>query len=121
MSKSIYHQWVEAKRQLAVLKDKERKLRDAIELELRQDHNAWGTVKKEIDGLKFKSSVSLRYTIDEKEFDKISDRLSDDELMAVTYKLSLNVSEYKKLPENSVLRKAVTARLTTPQLSIEND
>ena len=117
---SIYQDWIVAKSELIRIKEKERKLRDKIEAELRADQERYGVVRKDIDGYRFVSKVSLRYTLDVKTFLSLESSLSDEDMRAIDFKPVLNVATYKKLPEDSKLRKIVTVVPSAPQLSVEN-
>jgi len=107
--------WKEAKDALDRYKEEELRLRKEV-LSHFKEQKAGTTTYYVSDGSRLKVTKGVNYTVDEDMFSLIEDDLQDDELDAVRVKHELRLREYNKLPEDSILRTAVTAKPALPSV-----
>lgn len=109
--------WYEAKEELAKLKLKEKLMRQTI-----CDKMFAGQLVKSrmtIDNAQVTATPSINLKVDEATYNGIFPELNDLEISAIRIKLEVNKSVYKKLPEDSKLHEAITAKSGMPKLEVK--
>lgn len=108
-TKTDVERWVETKRKLDQLKEQELELRNKITPLVLQGKPV-GSKTAVIDGIKLRATARLNYTLDIAELSLIDESLSDTERACIEWKPVVKESAYNKLPDDSVLRRAVTVK-----------
>jgi hypothetical protein len=107
--KSVVDQWCKVRKELEALKAEELELRAQITPRILGDKLV-GSKTAVLNGVKLRATARLNYSLDIAELSLIQDQLSLEEQAAVEWKPSIKESIYNKLPNDSVLRTAVTVR-----------
>lgn len=110
--------WQIAKEKLNQLKDYELRLRKVVTDSILGDKLEGSKTEKAFD-FKLTAKAVVNYTIDKAALELYANRLTDEELECIKYEPKVVESKYKKLPEDSLLHRVVTAKPGTPQLSLE--
>ena len=118
---SLYEDWIDAKRQLTEIKKLEWELRGKLEKEIREKQNAIGTVHAHLGGHHFISNVTLSYSIDKQVLFDNEWQLTEEELLCIERKPTINIARYKKLPDASILKKIVTVKPQAPQIKVKEE
>lgn len=123
ISRELIDHWKEAKERLDSAKEDEMNLRILIASEVAElgaggDYLP-GTFHHKDLGEDIVVSISMNQKIDKKILSGILADLSDEEKAAIRYKPELNAKEYKLLPADSLLNKAIKSKPSTPTLEIK--
>ncbi len=119
ITEEVIINWLKAKNKLKFYKESEKELRISICKEV-LDQKLKGTKKLTIDGKYIvKATAKTNKAIDEGVLTTIWDELDGIEKNCIKYKPSIVASNYKLLPENSALNRAITEKPGLSSLSIE--
>lgn len=111
----IILQWIKLSKELKQLKQEELLLRKKISNNLAMDK--LDRINLDDQKILLKCKYVLNYKIDEEELRNIWDHLTMIERSAINFRPSLSKTMYKKIPQNSVLHKAIVIDDGAPQLS----
>lgn len=120
MNKYIIREWEISKRKLDIAKAKELERRQAI-CDYILAGKTKGSKKTTIDGITLTATAKTNTTIDEPLLKTLWGSLSPEEKQAIKFKPSLRSKEYKQLPENCEMQKAITQKPGTPTLKVKED
>ena len=101
------------------LQDRERWLRNKVAAEVSDKPE--GATTAHLHGYKLTVTAKVNRSVDDAQLRAIWDALSDAEKDAVSWKPGLTLAKYRKLPEGTLLMKAVVAKPGMPSLKIEKE
>lgn len=119
MEQSQYEQWKHLQEELKRIKKEELTLRKQIVQEYKVDQNATGTFHVEIFGDEVKIAQADTLKLDIPMLKAVWASLSEEEKLCIEHKPTLIKAEYKKLPNDSVLRlECVVRSLSAPTVTV---
>lgn len=113
----LVQDWLAAKATLTTVKEQEVRLRNLILPKVLKNTKI-GSKTDIFGGFKVTATARVNYTIDRAEL-AILGKLSTDEVLCLDWKPTLKINLYNKLPDDSVLRQAVTAKPGQGTLAIK--
>ena len=113
-----YIKWHKMAEELKELKKAEQILRRELCDELFDGKHGEFTVSRDTDNFSVTAKSRVTRSIDELVLDTIEAELSPQEQACIKRKASLVLAPYRKLPETSILKEAITEKPAMPSLSI---
>jgi hypothetical protein len=117
MFSNLVEKWIAVKGKLGQYKEQELELRNQIISKLLEGKMA-GSKTGVVQGIKLRATARLNYTVDEAELSIIWDDLSPEEQVCIEYKPKVKETEYRKLPDSSLLKRAVTVKPGQASLTV---
>ena len=121
MNKERVVLWHDTKCKLAVFKAQELSLRKEVAEEILEGvplTNGSATNRESEEGVIVKATQKLNFSLDLGELAAIWAELTPEEQAVIKMKPTLQLAKYKKLPEGSILHRAVTTKLAVPTLDV---
>lgn len=113
----LIEEWANVKEELARLQKKERDLRLQIAPEVLKD-KLEGSKTDTIDGWKLSATAVINYSVDEDELELRKNELTQRDWEALRYKPSVVAARFRRLDNDSILHRIVTAKPGMPQLKV---
>ena len=114
----LLNNWLAAKAALDKAKKQELELRNQILPKVLEDKQS-GSKTTIFGGHKVTATARLNYTLDEAEYSILTSSLGDDELACIQWRPKVNIKAYSMLPDDSLLRTAVTVKPGQAGLAIK--
>lgn len=115
---SKFERWQELSGILKTVKVEEMKLRKELAAEYLIDQVPPCKIDLYVGSIKIRVENGVSHALDAEVVNQIFEDLNDEEKSAMQFKPSLKLREYKKLPNDSLLKEAVTVKPSAPTIKI---